>query len=478
MVSIEPKTGYVKAMYGGYNFWDTNPKHSYAQVNLAVGGGRQVGSTFKAITLTAALASGIDIKTRYPAPAKTTVKIAGYAPWSVSGDALGSASLEQCLIDSANTCFANLIADPRVGPKKVTEYAAKMGINTLGKFKTVPSETLGTNNNTVLDMTGAYDTFANRGVFVPPTMITKVVRADGTVLYDHTHIQSKVLEPKQADEVTTAMQGVLTKGTAKKVGGLVGRPSAGKTGTTQSKTDAWFIGFTPDLVTGVWVGYSQPGTTKRGEIGRLRPLPGYGADMAAPVWKDFMDAALANTPPDPFGQVSLSPGGPTLVTTPPPTSTTVPAGNSAIFQVGTAPKTVTMPTLTGLNINAATARAKQAGLKVQRVDSTKGGLPGQVVAQSPAPGSKVPSGSEIVVEATPGNPPPTSRLPDVVEQMAADAAAALRRGGWVPSTVTQAATPGYLYQDGSAPVSGQVWQIIPNAGVVSPDGKVTIYVQP
>ena len=110
-------------------------------------------------------------------------------------------------IDSANTCFANLIADPRVGPKKVTEYAAKMGINTLGKFKTVPSETLGTNNNTVLDMTGAYDTFANRGVFVPPTMITKVVRADGTVLYDHTHIQSKVLEPKQADEVTTAHAG-------------------------------------------------------------------------------------------------------------------------------------------------------------------------------------------------------------------------------------------------------------------------------
>jgi penicillin-binding protein 1A len=479
MVAIEPSTGYVKAMYGGYNFWDTNPNHSYAQVNLAVGGGRQVGSTFKAITLTAALASGISIQAHYPAPAQTVVKIPGYAPWSVQGDNLGDASLENCLIQSANTCFANLIADPRVGPKKVTEFAAKMGINTLGKFKTVPSETLGTNNNTVLEMTGAYDTFANRGVFVPPTMITKVVRADGTVLYDHTHIQSKVLEPKQADAITTAMQGVLTEGTAKKVGGLTGRPSAGKTGTTQSKTDAWFIGFTPDLVTGVWVGYSQPSATRHGEIGRLRTLPGYGADMAAPVWKQFMDTALAGTPPTPFGQVSLSPSGPTVVTTPPPTSTTVPAGNTSIFQVGSVPRTVTMPTLTGLSVGTATSRAKQAGLKLQRVDATSSGVPpGQVIAQSPAPGSKVPSGSTIVVEATPGNAPPTSAVPNVVEQASASAAASLRHGGWSPTVVTQPATPGFLFQDGTPPTSGQVWQIIPNAGVVSPDGKVTIYVQP
>jgi penicillin-binding protein 1A len=480
MVAIEPRTGYVKAMYGGYNFWDTSPNHSYAQVNLAVGGGRQVGSTFKAITLTAALASGISIQAHYPAPPQTVVKIPGFAPWPVQGDNLGnSASLENCLIQSANTCFANLIADPRVGPKKVTEFAAKMGINTLGKFKTVPSETLGTNNNTVLEMTGAYDTFANRGVFVPPTMITKVVRADGTVIYDHTHIQSKVLEPKQADDITTAMQGVLTEGTAKKVGGLAGRPSAGKTGTTESKTDAWFIGFTPDLVTGVWVGYSQPSATRHGEIGRLRTLPGYGADMAAPVWKTFMDTALAGTPPSPFGQVSLNPSGPTVVTTPPPTSTTVPASNTSIFEVGSVPKTVTMPTLTGVTIDVATSRAKQAGLKLQRVDSAASGMnPGQVVAQSPAPGSKVPSGSTIVVEATPGTPPPTSPVPNVVEQLSADAAASLRRGGWSVNTVSQPATAGYLFQDGTPPISGQVWQVIPNAGVVSTDGKVTIYVQP
>jgi beta-lactam-binding protein with PASTA domain len=138
-----------------------------------------------------------------------------------------------------------------------------------------------------------------------------------------------------------------------------------------------------------------------------------------------------------------------------------------------------MPTLTGLSVGTATSRAKQAGLKLQRVDATSAGVPpGQVIAQSPAPGSKVPSGSTIVVEATPGNAPPTSAVPNVVEQTSASAAASLRHGGWSPTVVTQPATPGYLFQDGTPPTSGQVWQIIPNAGVVSPDGKVTIYVQP
>jgi penicillin-binding protein 1A len=480
MVAIEPSTGFVKAMYGGYDYFDDNPKHSYAQVNLAVGAGRQTGSTFKAITLTAALASGIDINARYPSPGQTTVHIAGYAPWTLKGDNLGSASLAQCLIHSANTCFANLIADPRVGPKKVTEYAAKMGINTGGKFTTVPSETLGTNNNTVLDMTAAYDTFANRGIFVPPTMVTKVVRADGTVLYEQNHVQTKVLEAAKADEVVSAMEGVLKSGTAAKIGGLTGRPSAGKTGTTDSKTDAWFIGFTPNLVTGVWVGYSQPDSRAHGQIGRLRVLPGYGADMAAPVWKEFMDSALAGLPPAPFGQATLPDSGSsgiTVVTTPPPTSTTVPAPNDSIFQIGSSPKNVTMPTLTGTNINVATGRVKQAGLKLKRIDvSQPGSLPGQVVAQSPAPGSKVPAGAQVVVEATPGNPPPTAPLPDIVEQLAPAATSALRNGGWTVTSVSQPATS--LFPDGSVPVSGQVWQMIPNAGVSSPDGKVTIYVQP
>ncbi|HKY16879.1 MAG TPA: transglycosylase domain-containing protein, partial [Microthrixaceae bacterium] len=160
LVAIEPRTGYVRAMYGGYDYFDQDTaKHSYAQLNLAVGTGRQVGSTFKAIALAAALSNGISIDDTFPAPSGTTIKLDGYQPWKVTGHALGKASLTECTIDSANTCFANLIADPRVLPTRVTEYAAKMGIDTNDGFQTVPSSVLGTNDNTVLEMTAAYDTF-------------------------------------------------------------------------------------------------------------------------------------------------------------------------------------------------------------------------------------------------------------------------------------------------------------------------------
>ena len=192
LVAIDPRTGFVKALVGGYDYFDTDTDtHPYAQVDLAVGGGRQVGSTFKSIALAEALSKGITMSDTYPAPGATTVKIAGYAPWTLSGDNLGRASLTECIVHSANTCFANLIADKRVLPKGVTEMAKKMGINTGAnpvtgkKFATVPAEVLGVNNNTVLEMASAYSTFPNRGIHVPPVMITKVVKSDGTVIYQH-----------------------------------------------------------------------------------------------------------------------------------------------------------------------------------------------------------------------------------------------------------------------------------------------------
>ncbi len=482
MVAIDPRTGYVKAMYGGYNYFDTDPAHSYAQVNLAVGSGRATGSTFKAIALTAALANGIGIKTKFKSPSKTVVKIPGFAPWPVGGGhGSANSSLSDCAIYSSNTCFANLTADERVLPSGVAEYAAKMGIDTTDDWQAVPSATLGANNNTVLEMTGAYDTFANRGIFVPPTMVTKVVRADGTVLFQHTHVQSKVLEPGQADDINAALEGVLKKGTAKGKG--IDRPAAGKTGTTDSKTDAWFIGYTPDLVTGVWVGYSQPQTTKRGDIGRLKPLPGYGADMAAPVWQAFMKKALEGVAPTPFtkGTSTDDQGTETTEVAPEPTTTTstIPPGNTAIFEVTSNPTMVSMPTLTGGNTNGASSKAKKAGLKLRRVDvSREGSLPGTVLAQSPGPGAKVPSGSEVVIEATPGNPPPTVPLPEATGSLAADSSASMKKTGWTVTQVVEAAPAGFLLPSGVPPVSGQVWQMSPAVGTVTRDGKVTIWVQP
>jgi penicillin-binding protein 1A len=376
------------------------------------------------------------------------------------------------VIHSANTCFANLIADKRVLPTRVTQYASMMGIDTTHGFKTVPSEVLGTNNNTVLQMTGAYDTFANNGVFVPPTLVTKVVRADGTVVYQAAHTERKVLEPEQAAAITDALEGVLTTGTA--AGRGIDRPAAGKTGTTQGNTDAWFIGYTPQLVTGVWTGYATPMPTRRGTIGRLRTLPGVGAKMAAPVWQAFMKTALANVPPTDF----TTPTG----ATPGSTTTTVPKGNTQIFQLEAgAPKLVTMPSLTPGNTNDASAKAKRQGLHLRRIDATAapGTLPGQVLAQSPAAGAKVPIGSDVTIEATAGNPPPTVPIPDVTGQAAADGLNALTSGGWTVTAVTPAPPPaGFLLANGLAPVSGQVWAVTPAVGSVSPDGNVQLSVVP
>ncbi len=467
LVSIEPRTGYVKAMVGGYNYFDTDTKtHPYAQYNLAVGKGRQAGSTFKPIVLAAALASGVKPNAVYPSPGRTVIKVAGQPPWSVKGDPLGRASLTECVVHSANTCFANLIADKRVGVDRATDFAGKMGVNTTPYnpatrtgFKKVLSLVLGTNDSTVLDMTEAYTTFANRGLHVPETMVTKVVDANGTVLYQHQHTQTKVIEPETSDAITKMLEQVLIRGTA--AGKGIGRPAAGKTGTTQDETDAWFIGYTPALVTGVWAGYSE---TSRRKVGSA------GATAAAPVWQRFMEDALADVPAADFD----------FSTSPLPTTTTVPPSNTSIFQPVAAPQMVTMPAVGSGNVNIAISKARKAGLVVRRIDipNPPGVVNGQVLGQSPAAGSAVPKGATVTIESTPGNPAPTGPVPDVLGQLGTDAIAGLQQLGYA-LTVNQAAAPaGLLLSNGQPPQPGQVWSISPAVGTVSIDGRLTLGVQP
>jgi hypothetical protein len=223
----------------------------------------------------------------------------------------------------------------------------------------------------------------------------------------------------------------------------------------------------------VWTGYATPLPTKRGAIGRLRQLPGVGAKMAAPVWQAFMKTALANVPPTDF----TTPTG----AAPGTTTTTVPKGNTQIFQLEAgAPKLVSMPALTPGNTNDAAAKAKRQGLHLRRVDAASPGtLPGQVLAQSPAAGSKVPIGSDITIEATPGNPPPTAPIPNLLGMASADAQAALTAGGWTVVGVGVSPPPaGFLLANGLAPASGQVWAVSPAIGSVSPDGNVSLGVAP
>ena len=357
------------------------------------------------------LTNGIDMSDSYSSPGSAVIRIPGYAPWSVSGDNLGRASLTQCTIHSANVCFANLMADERVLPPRVTAYAAAMGIDVSSNFDTVPSEVLGTNNTTVLEMTAAYGTFANNGVFVPPVMVTKVVRADGSVVYQNEHEQRKVLEParparsprrcracsSRAPRTAEASTGPLPARPARRRA----TPTPGSSATRPSSSPA-----------------SGPGTPPRcrraeRSSAASAPCPAPGATMAAPVWQAFMKTALAEraTRGLHVPAATAAPGA--------PTTTAVPTANDSIFELpSNLPKLVTMPTLVPGDTDQAASKARRAGLRVRRVNVEAAGvLRGQVLVQSPPAGTKLPSGSEVVIEATAGDPPPKDAVPDVRGRM-------------------------------------------------------------
>jgi hypothetical protein len=230
----------------------------------------------------------------------------------------------------------------------------------------------------------------------------------------------------------------------------------------------------------VWTGYATPLATRQRVIGRLRTLPGPGATMAAPVWQAFMKTALANVPPQDFvlPEAAATPGA--------PTTTTVPPGNESIFKLPSVlPKLVTMPALTPGDTDQAASKARKAGLRIRRVNVAAAGvIRGQVLVQSPPAGTKLPSGSEIVIEATAGEPPPKAPIPNLAGHDAAEAKATLERGGWTVTVSINPAPPGFAVPSTdpllppAALLPGQVWALTPDIGQVSPDGNVIISVQP
>ena len=149
-------------------------------------------------------------------------------------------------------------------------------------------------------MAAAFSTFTNRGIRVPPVLVTRITRADGTVLFSHEHTQAKVLEAGVADTVTGILEQVVERGTGTKA--QLDRPAAGKTGTTDDHRDVWFVGYTPELATAVWVGFPKLGPD--GQKVRMQPpitpIRVTGGSYPAEVWRTFMGAALAGRPPTAF----------------------------------------------------------------------------------------------------------------------------------------------------------------------------------
>jgi penicillin-binding protein 1A len=290
IVAIEPSTGRIVAMVGGRD-WE------HSQVNLAMGAegggsGRQPGSSFKPIVTAAALETGVSIDTKYESGG-AVYELPDGTTWSVNnneGGGGGRLSVYEGLVYSVNGVFARLGME--LGPDRVATQAGLMGVE--ARLPIYPSIALGASEVSVLDMATAYATLANKGNYIEPTTIEEIRLNDGQVLTPDQETITSVLSRGNIFLLTEAMQDVIERGSG--TAASIGRPAAGKTGTTDDHADAWFIGFTPDLVAAVWVGYPQG----RIPMTNVRGITVYGGTFPAAIWREFMTRALENVPPSDF----------------------------------------------------------------------------------------------------------------------------------------------------------------------------------
>lgn len=284
IISIDPKTGHILAMVGGRG------QDSFNRASMAV---RQPGSAFKPFVYMTALEHDMTPDTIME---DKKVEYGGWSPHNADNSYQGRMPLWKALALSVNTVAVQL-AD-KVGPSNVIANAKKLGITTLVEDGSpnddnLASAALGglTKGVTPLEMAAAYGAFANKGVYIKPTAIVKILDRNGNVLEDNSSDVQKtqVMSEKTAYEMTSMLEGVIARGTG--TAASIGRPAAGKTGTTDDNHDAWFIGYTPDIVTAVWVG-DDTGSQSLGEI--------YGGTVPAQIWHDYMASAVSGTSADDF----------------------------------------------------------------------------------------------------------------------------------------------------------------------------------
>ncbi|MHB1533870.1 MAG: transglycosylase domain-containing protein [Acidimicrobiales bacterium] len=322
LASVAPATGFVTALVGGRSY-------DVSQVDIALGGcpqpepppaklivestcqahpnsvvlgggsGRLAGSTFKPFTLATALTQGISPQAPYNGPA--TYDAPGCGSVCVihnAGGESGKFTLTTATWQSIDTVYVQVLK--QVGIKAVAEMAKHLGVwSAYDESNFGLSYTLGTNPVSPLEMASAYATFANHGVYNAPSPVVRAVAASGKVVYDDAHPKgTRVLSAAVADTVTNILEGVIQHGTGNP-NAVIGRPAAGKTGTANGPTDAWFVGYTPQLSAAAWMGYSNNDNTPMLDV---KGVQVYGATYPAKAWHDFMMASLAGVPPAKFAK--------------------------------------------------------------------------------------------------------------------------------------------------------------------------------
>jgi penicillin-binding protein 1A len=482
LVAIDPRNGHVRALVGGRDFYD--PDDPVAQFNLATMGLRQPGSAFKPFTLAAALEAGFALDGELEGGRSITLELDG-EDWRVNNYnnlKFPNLSLLEATVFSVNVVYAQLI--DAVGAERVAEIAAATGITT--SLDPVPSLALGTQEVTVLDMASAYSTFAAGGLHVDPVFVTRVDGPDGRILYEPVPTVEHVIDGGVAADVTAALTAVVRRGTGQQA--KIGRPVAGKTGTTEGHHDAWFVGYTPQLSTAVWVGFAEG---NRALVSPNTPYTITGGTWPAQIWSRFAAGALSGIPYRELpsadhgdviaAEIDLSTGflaGPLC-----------PRSDVAVVHVHedeapTVPcpihnppglRDVTsgiVPEVVGWDLADAVALLEAAGYEVTAswiAASSKPG--GTVIFQRPAATSELPAGSEVAISVS--GPEPGTTVPNVVGLPQRAAVELLLDLGFVVE-VTVAREP-----DPDAPDLGPgvVWDQYPTPGNGT-DGPIQIQANP
>ena len=273
LLAIDNRTGQIRAMVGGFSFMRS-------KFNRAIQARRQVGSLFKPIVYTAAIDRGftpvsvfIDEPVAYPAGPNQPP----YSPMNYDRKFEGPVTLRRALEDSRNIPAVKAMQE--IGPRQVVNYARRFGLDDAPPYLSLA---LGSAESTLVQMTSAYSAFVNRGVRMTPYGVVSITDRDGNLLEEHRPEPHEAVRADTAFVMTHLLRGVVQRGTAQAAAAL-DWPLGGKTGTMDEYTDAWFIGFDPNITVGVWIGYDEKRSLGTGET---------GASAALPIWTDFMRAYI------------------------------------------------------------------------------------------------------------------------------------------------------------------------------------------